>query len=537
MHTEREVIVRTLRSRGDHDRALEAQCRLPQWVDLELDVGVLQQLDVEVSAIEPSGSARRTDLPAGTSVPPEPSDRATALTYPTCQHRDSALGILGAPLEAFRRLHGVAAVAVAPVDRPLPWPSRRPTPRLPSPTRSPPTSPGRLQFDVEGERVVVAQNFIGVLLGGERRRHPGRSLATQKNGEVAGVAINGDSVAFLSTRFTRCPRLVPQGGRRRGQPSPRSPTSSSTRTRPNPDASQTYGFRQAQQELQEQAPQGLQEVRLRPYKGIIDSHPYGLADNPVGGWYVADAAANAHLSRERGRCRRAPSRRCRRRRPSSPRPPPRTSGCRDASAGKSDAFEPVPTDVEVDDAGRAGRQPPARRSGGPVPRCTRRRGPGQPAHRPPHRTVGDGFAGAATNVAVDGTDVFVSELFGGKVSKIALDGTVRRRSSRAKTPAAIEWSRRAALRRRATSSTRSRRVDRDRHARARPPSRVSPAAHPGPLAPPSLRTWVCLCAPRHLRVNVPSRDLSPVEMHPSGPDLPGDMSRSGSSFRNPGSPT
>jgi hypothetical protein len=54
MYTEREVIVRTLRSRGDHDRALEAECRLPQWVDLEMDVGVLQQLDVEVSAIEPT---------------------------------------------------------------------------------------------------------------------------------------------------------------------------------------------------------------------------------------------------------------------------------------------------------------------------------------------------------------------------------------------------------------------------------------------------------------------------------------------------
>jgi hypothetical protein len=54
MHTEREVIVRTLRSRGDHDRALEAQCRLPQWVDLELDAGVLQQLDVEVAELAPA---------------------------------------------------------------------------------------------------------------------------------------------------------------------------------------------------------------------------------------------------------------------------------------------------------------------------------------------------------------------------------------------------------------------------------------------------------------------------------------------------
>ena len=54
MHAEREVIVRALRSRGDHDRALQAECSLPQWVDLEEDAGLLQQLDVEVSGIEPT---------------------------------------------------------------------------------------------------------------------------------------------------------------------------------------------------------------------------------------------------------------------------------------------------------------------------------------------------------------------------------------------------------------------------------------------------------------------------------------------------
>ena len=53
MHTEREVIVWTLRSRGDHDRALDAECRLPQWVDLELDAGLLQSLDIEVADILP----------------------------------------------------------------------------------------------------------------------------------------------------------------------------------------------------------------------------------------------------------------------------------------------------------------------------------------------------------------------------------------------------------------------------------------------------------------------------------------------------
>ena len=51
MHTERAVIVRALRSRGDHDRALQAECCLPQCVDLEEDVGLLLGLDVEVAEL------------------------------------------------------------------------------------------------------------------------------------------------------------------------------------------------------------------------------------------------------------------------------------------------------------------------------------------------------------------------------------------------------------------------------------------------------------------------------------------------------
>lgn len=52
MLTERKVVVRALRSRGDHDRALQAECSLPQWVDLEEDAGLLQQVDVEVSELQ-----------------------------------------------------------------------------------------------------------------------------------------------------------------------------------------------------------------------------------------------------------------------------------------------------------------------------------------------------------------------------------------------------------------------------------------------------------------------------------------------------
>lgn len=52
MLTERDTVVRALRSRGDHDRALQAQCTLPRWVDSERDAGVLLQLDVESADIQ-----------------------------------------------------------------------------------------------------------------------------------------------------------------------------------------------------------------------------------------------------------------------------------------------------------------------------------------------------------------------------------------------------------------------------------------------------------------------------------------------------
>lgn len=52
MLAERKVVVHALRSRGDHDRALQAECSLPKWIDTEADAGVLQQVDVEVSDLE-----------------------------------------------------------------------------------------------------------------------------------------------------------------------------------------------------------------------------------------------------------------------------------------------------------------------------------------------------------------------------------------------------------------------------------------------------------------------------------------------------
>lgn len=54
MLAERKSVVRALRSRGDHDRALQAECSLPRWIDLEADAGMLHQLDLDAAAIQTS---------------------------------------------------------------------------------------------------------------------------------------------------------------------------------------------------------------------------------------------------------------------------------------------------------------------------------------------------------------------------------------------------------------------------------------------------------------------------------------------------
>jgi hypothetical protein len=46
MHTDRESVVETLRSRGEHDKALKAACVLPRHIDTERDAAVLHQLEV-----------------------------------------------------------------------------------------------------------------------------------------------------------------------------------------------------------------------------------------------------------------------------------------------------------------------------------------------------------------------------------------------------------------------------------------------------------------------------------------------------------
>ena len=198
--------------------------------------------------------------------------------------------------------------------RPLPCSSLPPQRRRPSPTRSPPIWPVPLQMDVEGDRVVVAQNFTGKL--SEINADGSKTLlATQEKGEVAGVAINGDSVAFLATKFGKKPasflKVVDGDGRRLRDREPLQ-----VRVREQPGRRHHYGFRDLSTKCKSKVP------RFYTYKGIVDSHPYGLADAP------GRAAGTSPMLRQRHPLRHAGRGRRRRRGPAA------AAARRDAEAGR-----------------------------------------------------------------------------------------------------------------------------------------------------------------------------------------------------------
>ena len=97
----------------------------------------------------------------------------------------------------------------------------------------------------------------------------------------------------------------------------------------------------------------------------------------------------------------------------------------------------MPTDVEVDDNGSlvvsllpGGPEDPSPGARGKVVRVDPTTGDTD--------LVAKGFAGA-TNVAIGGEDVFVSELFGGVITADRRHGDRHHASTRRKQPAALEW--------------------------------------------------------------------------------------------------
>jgi hypothetical protein len=195
----------------------------------------------------------------------------------------------------------------------------------------------------------------------------------------------------------------------------------------NPDKSRTYGVVAGGSDacLNELAnvppPEGAPPGSVPPpiYKGLVDSHPYQLAPLRRGAFAVAEAGGNSIL-------------RVSRRGAISliallpPQPVKLTAAQATAQgapscAGATYAFEPVPTDVE--------------RARGALWVTTLPGGPEDPSlgargsvYRIKHgvvKKVAGGFLGA-TNLGVVGGRVYVSEFFGGKITKFGKGGRFTR---------------------------------------------------------------------------------------------------------------
>ena len=268
---------------------------------------------------------------------------------------------------------------------------------------------GPFNVNIRGGNVLVADGFVGTV---SRITSNGDLVtlarATYKGGDVAGVASGGGALAWTGGDGQNGHQTLtvrPRGGHNMVV------DISAFENAHNPDAVNFYGTHST-----DPCVTGTLEAAGFPvaYNGVPDAHAYSVAYAGNGAWYVADAAGNDILKVSKtgaiSLVRVLP-----------PQPVTFTAesaaaaGLPSCFAGVTYNFEPVPTDVEVWD----GKLYMSLLPGGPEDPSLGARGS---AYRMrangSHLTkIGSGFLGA-TNIAVGGGSVYVSELFAGQVSKI-----------------------------------------------------------------------------------------------------------------------
>lgn len=200
----------------------------------------------------------------------------------------------------------------------------------------------------------------------------------------------------------------------------------------NPDADVAYGFTDLDPTCAAQIPPEVPAA----YTGIKESHPYGSAVRR-GVTYVADAAGNTIVAVDRrGKVSTA-----------AVLPPVQVLITAEAAAanglpactvGHSYGFEAVPTDVEVGKGGwlyvsllPGGPEDGSAGANGAVVRVKARTGEVRP--------VATGFAGATGVAVADNGDVYVTQLFGGQVTRIKNGTGTPKHYAQVKMPAAVEW--------------------------------------------------------------------------------------------------
>lgn len=266
---------------------------------------------------------------------------------------------------------------------------------------------GPLQFEVTGKSILVGQSFSGTL-----SRVAGDGTVTDL---LSQVGVDGVAAGrFGRTYFTDTNFEAPGGPTAYIRTRSKSGTVrtladiGSYEARKNPDSKYTYGVVGADAECIAKLPDPL-----KPYHGLVDSHPYALARTPWG-LFVADAGANAiFFVTWKGKVRTVAV--------LPPQPTRITETGAEANdlpecvIGRKVRFEAVPTDVELSRKGLVVSTLP----GGPEDASLGARGSVYLVGWHGVKRLATGFAGA-TNVAVSprGT-VYVAELSGNKVSKIS----------------------------------------------------------------------------------------------------------------------
>lgn len=293
---------------------------------------------------------------------------------------------------------------------------------------------GPLQLDATDHGIYFSQSNLSELkstkLSKLRRNGTVVDLITLRgaNVEIAGVDTRGDAVAFTVTRYNEENpaaklRLLQANGVVRTLADLRK-----VEERRNPDGDVSYGITDL--------PAGCQVPEpFQPYEGIVDSHPYSVANGPDGSWYVADAAANAIFQVLRnGDVRTAAV--------LPPQPTEITeqaaqeNGLPDCVVGSSYNFEPVPTDVVV----RGGSLFVTLLPGGPEDPSLGARGSLVEVDRSSGAVeeVADGFL-AATNLALAGPNkAYVTELFGGSVTQVNLTTGATSTYAERELPSAVD---------------------------------------------------------------------------------------------------
>ena len=289
---------------------------------------------------------------------------------------------------------------------------------------------GPLQLDVGAEgQIYVGQAFAGVLT--KVRPNGTTKDLTAEQGEIAGVASRGYDVVYTMSGGTEDEPLALLRKRSADGTVRTIADLGAYEAKHNPDAGNVYGFRNLTEKCAALVPE---EVGGYPYTGIIESHPYAVANAPGGGWYVADAAGNAILKvSKKGKVSTYFVLR--------PQKAVVTAeaaelfGLPDCAIGATYAFEPVPTDVEVKSNGAlivsmlpGGPEDASLGARGGVIRIA---GDGEFAN------LASGFLGA-TNVAIGkGGRIYVAELFANRIS-VLRDGVVKT-VAEVPSPAGVEY--------------------------------------------------------------------------------------------------